>query len=152
MLAAGALVPPAAFPAVGTPSWAEPCGAGGELGSRVGPASANQLRPTSATQALDQARDSTLRALRSEPLHLAIAGAVFAQSYLDVEQAQHARDTVQATLAALGPDRADLRPERLRLDLKALRQQKVVAFVQTGDLCLDGAAHQESDRNGNGTA
>jgi len=88
---------------------------------RVGPASASELRPTSATQALDQARDRTLRALQNEPLHLAIATAIFAESYLDLEQAQHARDAVEATLAALGPRPEHLRPELLKLDLLLAR-------------------------------
>jgi serine/threonine-protein kinase len=88
---------------------------------RVGPASASELRATSAVQALDQARDSTLRALQGEPLHLAIATAVFAESYLDLEQAQHARETIDATLSTLGRQRDELRPELLKLDLLLAR-------------------------------
>ena len=88
---------------------------------RVGPASANELHPKSAAQALDQARDSTLRALHSEPLHLAIATAVFAESYLDLEQAQHARETIESTLSLLGARSGHLRPELLKLDLLLAR-------------------------------
>ena len=59
---------------------------------RTGPASAGGRRPASAVQALDEARESVLGAVQDEPMRRAIASAVFAESYLDLEQAQRARD------------------------------------------------------------
>jgi serine/threonine protein kinase len=87
---------------------------------RVGPAGAGGRRPASAVQALDEARERVLGVVQDEPMRRAIAAAVFAESYLDLEQAQRARDTIEPVRAALAAD-VQLRPELLKLDLLLAR-------------------------------
>jgi serine/threonine-protein kinase len=101
---------------------------------RVGPASARGTRPISAVQALDQSRERVLSAVQDEPMHRAIASAVFAESYLDLEQAQRARETIEPVRAALTAD-ARLQPELLKLDLLLAR-----AAIMLRDLDLARAS------------
>jgi eukaryotic-like serine/threonine-protein kinase len=100
---------------------------------RAGPASATSERPHSALEALDQGTERTLAVLGSNSQHRAIAAGVLAQSYLDLEHPQRARELVASVLASL-TDAAELGAEHLRLELLLARSS-----VELGD--TDASRH-----------
>jgi len=96
---------------------------------RAGPGNSAAPRPASALEALDQNTERTLRTLNANSRHKAIAVAVLAASYLDLDQAQRARDLIERTLPALEANADDLHVELLELKLQQAR-----AAVETGDV------------------
>jgi len=102
---------------------------------RVGPASAAPTRPHSALEALDQGSERTLRLLRDNPRHTAIAVSVLAESYLELDHPQRARDLIEPTLPMLGDGYESIRAERLQLDLLLAR-----ATASLGDLATSKRA------------
>ena len=106
---------------------------------RVGPLGAASPRPTSALQALDQNAERTLRGLASNPRRRAIAAAVLAGSYLDLDQPQRARDLIEHTLPALAAAKDDLRAELLDLSLLHARAMAETGAVENAGHVLDEA-------------
>jgi serine/threonine-protein kinase len=96
---------------------------------RAGPGNSAAARPASALEALDQNSERTLRSLNANSRHKAIAVAVLAASYLDLDQAQRARDLIERTLPALQASGDDLHAELLELKLQHAR-----SAVETGDV------------------
>jgi len=94
---------------------------------RVGSASAAAERPTSALEALDKGTERTLRVLGSNVEHRAIAVSVLAESYLELDHPQRARELIERTLPMLdSPDIPGI--ERLQIDLLLAR-----AAAELGD-------------------
>jgi len=97
---------------------------------RVGPASGVATTPRSALELLDQGTERTLSAVGTNPLHRAIAVAVLAQSYVDSNHPQRARDLIQQEMPSLsGVDGAEL----MNVDL-------VLARAELDDVEIGGRA------------
>ena len=104
---------------------------------RVGPASAAAERPHSALEALDEGAERTFSALGANVKHRAIAVAVLAQSYLDTQHPQRARELVQREMPALSDlDDADL------LDVYLVLAR---ASAELGDTATSDAALAKAD-------
>jgi eukaryotic-like serine/threonine-protein kinase len=105
---------------------------------RVGPASAAAGHPKSALEVLDQGTETTLRALASNVQHRIIAAGVLAQSYLDLDHPQRARDLLEQTLSALGETQA-LDPDVLQLKLLLARTTAELGDVASSSRLLGEA-------------
>jgi tetratricopeptide (TPR) repeat protein len=105
---------------------------------RVGPASASAKVPHSALEALDQGAERTLGALGANPQHRAIAAAVLAQSYLDLDHPHRARDLVEKVLPSLG-NSSDLTSEVLQLKLLLARASAGLGDIPTSQRVLADA-------------
>jgi eukaryotic-like serine/threonine-protein kinase len=105
---------------------------------RVGHSNTASQRPTSALEALDQGAERTLLALGENPLHRAIAVSVLAESYLELDHPQRARDLIEQMLPRLN-DPAIPRIEKLQLDLLRARAAAGLGDAATSRLQLDSA-------------
>ena len=106
---------------------------------RVGPASAAPQRPKSALEALDQGTERTLGVLGGNLQHRAIAVSVLAESYLELEHPQRARDLIEQTLPALNGQLDSMRTEVLQLDLLRARAAAELGDIGTSKRALDRA-------------
>jgi len=106
---------------------------------RAGPAGTVLPRPASAIEALDQNTERTLRSLGANPRHRAIAVAVLAGSYLDLDHAQRARELIENALPALASSADALRPEMLELNLLLARAAAELGDVDTAGRTLASA-------------
>jgi eukaryotic-like serine/threonine-protein kinase len=100
---------------------------------RVGPASGTTEKPHSTLQALDEGAEQTLRALGSDAKHRAIATAVLAQSYLDTQHPQRARELIRREMPSLSTlDDLDL----LDLELASARASAELGEIDTSKRSL----------------
>jgi len=97
---------------------------------RAGPGAVAQ-RPTSALQALDQNTERTLHSLSGNSRQSAIAVAVLAGSYLDLDHAQRARELIERTLPSLEKNGGELAAELLDLKLLLARAAAEMGDVDT---------------------
>lgn len=106
---------------------------------RVGPGSAAPQRPTSALEALDQGAERTLSVLGNDLQHRAIAVSVLAESYLELDHPQRARELIEQTLPALNDRFDSVQTEALQLDLLLARATAELGDIASSKRVLDRA-------------